>query len=469
VNARGLPGTLHVAPLAHETTWSLLSRVAERYALDVNELRTCWDWDNQPPRIPGAAGVRPDAEILLNQSGRQVLARLCRTDPVHLAWALPSWNSAPGLFGADDQDPRPLARWQVGSTVGGAVAHACRPCTLRRAGHYASAMRYRHGWQRVCQRHRQWALNAADHHGLQYLDLSHCPEIMAAQRRWAAVARRARREGAQPGRVFALAQAVVCQWWDQALEWEQERAWPARLHLLAGGDAGQEFWWWRAVTREAATFPEVVTVAAAVLDPAMRDLVWVDSGRERIRPIPPDGAFCRELGRRLGRPWFGEEAAANSSRSLLAWMGSVLRERRGISESGPWERDPWWVRREDQPVSVALQLRRLAERADGTITWRSSVPRPERAWIHDKICAATELLTSLDLDDAGHLAAATQQLLSTINETIDTLDEAAVGIVSAAHTGGVPLGDLSMWTCIPADDLQQDIDGHREFFDERYG
>jgi hypothetical protein len=40
-----------------------------------------------------------------------------------------------------------------------------------------------------------------------------------------------------PGAVFALAQAVVCQRWDLALKWEEERIRPARLHQLAGGDA----------------------------------------------------------------------------------------------------------------------------------------------------------------------------------------------------------------------------------------
>ncbi|TJZ99280.1 hypothetical protein [Actinacidiphila oryziradicis] len=38
---------------------------------------------------------------------------------------------------------------------------------------------------------------------------------------------------------------MACQWWEQALSWEQERRWPARLHQVAGGDAGPRFWWWR--------------------------------------------------------------------------------------------------------------------------------------------------------------------------------------------------------------------------------
>ncbi|MBT2407693.1 MULTISPECIES: TniQ family protein [unclassified Streptomyces] len=452
---------LRVAPLAQETVFSLLGRIAGGYAIDAGELRSWWQWRNQAPRTPGAAGPRPDAEILLNQAGRRVLAELCRTSPQNLAKALPAWDRAPEMFGTDDGDPQPLGQWRTGSTVHAPVAYACRSCTARRTGQPATAMRYRHGWQRVCPRHQRWALDAGDSHGLQHLALRHCPDIISAQHQWAAVARRAQHGGVDPGAVFVLARAVVCQWWEQALEWPKERIWPARLHQLAGGDTGRQFWWWRAVAREAATFPELVTVAGALLDPAMRGLVWADSGGERIRPIPPDGSFCRELGDRLGRSWLGEEAAANSSPSLLAWMGAILREHRGVNASG-WGRDPWRVRREDQPVSVAAQLRKLAERADGTISWRASVPPGERTWIQHKLRETTDLLASLDLHDTGHLAATTRHLLDTINQSVRGLDQALVAIAGAAHTGGVPLDHLSAWTHIPAQDLQHDIAEHRE-------
>ncbi|MFE3114198.1 hypothetical protein [Kitasatospora indigofera] len=152
-----------------------------------------------------------------------------------------------------------------------------------------------------------------------------CPEIGEAQRRWAGVVRRAKRGGVEAGAVFPVGRAVVCQWWDHALGWEQERIWPARLHRLAGGDAGPEFWWWRAVAREAATFPEVVAVAGALVDPVVAQLVWTDSGGERVRPFSPDGALCRELGRSLGRPWLGEAGAVPDSSALTAWWGALVR------------------------------------------------------------------------------------------------------------------------------------------------
>ncbi|MFB9518267.1 TniQ family protein [Streptomyces purpureus] len=461
VGDAGPVGVLRVAPLAQETVLSLLGRIAERYAINPGELRASWQWRNHSPHTPGAAGPRPDAEILLNQAGRRALAQLCRTDPQNLAKALPAWNRAPEIFGTHDQDPQPLGLWRTGSTVHAPVAYACLSCTARRTGQLATAMRYRHGWQRVCPRHRQWALDAGDSHGLQHLDLRHCPDVISAQRRWTAVARRARRGGVAPGAVFALARAVVCQWWDQALEWRKERIWPARLHQLAGGDAGRQFWWWRAVAREAATSPELVTVASALLDPEMRGLVRADGGGERVRPIPPDGKFCRELGNRMGRSWLGEEAAANSSPSLLAWMGAVLRQHRGVSVPG-WDRGPWHVRHEDQPVSVTAQLRRLAARADGTISWRASVPSGERTWIQHKLRETTELLATLDLHDTGHLAAVTQHLIDTLHQSIHGLDQAIVAIASAAHVGGVPLDHLSAWTHTPSPELQHDISEHRE-------
>ncbi len=231
-------GVLRVAPFAGETTWSLLRRVAARYAVDAGDLRPLWVWRNQAPRSPGTAGIRADAEILLNRAGQDVLARLCRVDPLSLERALPPWAQGPQVFREPDEDAVALARWQLGSAAHGPVAYGCRPCTARRSGQDQAVMRYRARWRRVCGPHQRWALDAGGGHGLEHLDLHRCPEIAAAQRRWPAVARRAQRAGVEEGAVFAVARAVVCQWWDLALEWEQERIWPARLHQLADGDAG---------------------------------------------------------------------------------------------------------------------------------------------------------------------------------------------------------------------------------------
>jgi hypothetical protein len=70
--------------------------------------------------------------------------------------------------------------------------------------------------------------------------------------------------------------------------------WPRRLHTVAGGDAGGYFECRRVVGRDAAVFPKV---AVAVIV----ERLWRDSGAGRPRMLRVDGAFCRELGRRVGR------------------------------------------------------------------------------------------------------------------------------------------------------------------------
>ncbi|MFK0050523.1 hypothetical protein ACIQU4_41780 [Streptomyces sp. NPDC090741] len=140
---------------------------------------------------------------------------------------------------------------------------------------------------------------------LENLSLSGSPEVVAAQRRWAVVERRARRAGVDPGEVFGLARAVVCRWWEQSLVWEQEEIWPRRLQQVVGGEDGGDVARWRALGREVVVFPEVVGVAGALLDPAAEELVWADSGWEGPRPRPGDGQFGRRLGELVGGPGLG--------------------------------------------------------------------------------------------------------------------------------------------------------------------
>jgi len=294
-------------------------------------------------------------------------------------------------------------------------------------------------WQRTCQRHQRWTLGAGEGHHLEHLDLRACPDILAAQRRWPALARQAATAEVAPGAVFAVARAVVCQWWDLALEWPDEHTWPARLHTLAGGDASENFWWWRAVTRDAAVFPETIALAQALVDPAVAEMVWQDSGAQQIKPFPPDGRLAQELGRRLDRPWLGNAGAIPDSSALNAWWGALVRRRRDTAQPGDWGHDPWWIKREDQPATVPALLRTLNQHADGTITWRASIPRPERSWINDRIREATELLATLDPHNTAPLPTATKDLIDTLNQTITTLDQAITATASAAHTAGIPL------------------------------
>ncbi|MGW7448536.1 DNA-binding protein [Kitasatospora sp. NPDC054795] len=446
-----------MSPLPGETTFSLLGRLAARYGLDEGALLTCWQWRGQRPRHEGGA-PRADAEVLLDAGGQRVLAGLCGVGEELLGRVLPSWGLEDGKPASRTGGNGPGAVWRVGGAVVGPVAFGCRSCAARRTGAAVRVARYAQRWERVCALHGRWLLDADADQPLECLDVRGLPEIAAAQRRWVRVARHAVRAGVGPGEVFAVAYAVVCQWWDLALGWEQERIWPARLHGLAGGDAGPGFWWWRAVAREAATFPEVVTVAGALVDPVVAELVWQDSGAERIRPFPPDGALCRELGRRLARPWLGEVGAVPGSSALTAWWGALVRRRRGAGHSGERISDPWWVRREDQPVSVAAQLRKLTQRADGTISWRSAVPVGERERIARLIREAAESLDASHPDDSGRVAAVSRDLVQALARSAELVDQALLETTAAALRAGVPLQALSDWTGVPAEDLQMDVE-----------
>lgn len=64
-------------PLAGELAASLISRVAARYGLAAGNVLRLWTCRNFPARHDGG-GVRADAEVVLNDAGRRVLAELCR-------------------------------------------------------------------------------------------------------------------------------------------------------------------------------------------------------------------------------------------------------------------------------------------------------------------------------------------------------------------------------------------------------
>ncbi|WP_241003357.1 DNA-binding protein [Streptomyces sp. CB01881] len=319
-------------------------------------------------------------------------------------------------------------------------------------------MRYAQRWERVCVRHGRWLLDADADQALEHLDLRALPEIVEAQQRWAQVARRAGRAGVEPGEVFGVAYAVVCRWWDLALEWPDERVWPARLHALAGGDAGGDFWRWRAVTRDTAVFPEVVEVARALLDPVMAELAWQDSGAERPRALPAGGAFCRQLGERVGRRWLGPLAAVDFGGPLIAWMGAVIRRRRGAAVPRGHRDELWWVRRELQPTSMAAQLRALTKEAklpgSGTV-WRSAVAPERRALIGNLLDDAEEQLIQLRGAQRGSSAEAAERLLKGLGCSIGRLQEAVRETVAAALEAGVRVEDVAAWAGLSPDALAE--------------
>ncbi|MYS19961.1 TniQ protein, partial [Streptomyces sp. DvalAA-14] len=320
-----VPVALRVAPAVGETTWSYLSRLAGRYGMDPGALLPWWTWAGSRPRDD--AGPRDDAEVLLDPAGRQLLARLGGAGEHARAQALPAFGDGlqPAPPGEAAGTGRPAARWKVASAgAHGPAAYGCALCTAARTGRDIVVVRYAQPWLRVCARHQRWMLTAGDGHRHRNLDLRAAPEIAAAPRAWPKVARQATAAGADPGRVFALAHAVVCAWWEQALEWEQERIWPARLRAVADGDAGPRFWWWRIIARDAVVFPETVKLAGALLDPRMQERIWDDhGGGGPVRPFRPDGAFFRELAVRLRRgPGWPTLASPRSAH--WCWAGRCM-------------------------------------------------------------------------------------------------------------------------------------------------
>ncbi|MFD6028541.1 DNA-binding protein [Streptomyces griseoluteus] len=459
-----LPGLLRTAPLQGETTSSLICRIASRYGMEPKVLRACWKWRNYPPGHEGG-GARADAEVLLNAAGRQLLVGMCGVEEAVLARALPSWAVEDAKLRAEAGDP--VGLWRIGGAVVGPVGFGCRLCTARRTGAAVRVVRYAPRWERVCVRHGRWLLDADANQPLEHLDLGGLPEVVAAQRRWAWVARRAVRVGAEPERVFALAYAVVARWWEQAYGWERETVWPRRLHHMAGWDGGGDLERWRIVGRDAVVFPEVVAVADALLDPGMAELVWVDSGAGRPRALPTDGMFCRRLGERVGRPWLGPLAAADHGGPLLAWMGSVLRLRRGAGGPPGYDNDPWWLRQEHQAATMAGQLRVLGKEknAPGSGTmWRAAVPAEQRRLITSAIDSAEEQLLQLRGVQTGPTADVARRLLRGLGHSAGLIENAWKRTAVAAVNGGVPLEEVARWVDMPVEVLRKMLtaDGQEE-------
>ncbi|WP_329523408.1 DNA-binding protein [Streptomyces griseoaurantiacus] len=436
-------------------TSSLICRIASHYGMEAKVLRSCWKWRNYPPGHEGG-GARADAEVLLNAAGRQLLVGMCGVEEDVLARALPSWAEEDAKLRVKADDP--VGLWRIAGAVAGPVAFGCRLCTARRTGAAVRVVRYVPRGERVCVRHGRWLLDADANQPLEHLDLRRLPEVVAAQRRWTSVMRRAVRAGAEPERVFALARAVVALWWEQAFSWERETVWPRRLHQVAGGDAGGDLERWRIVGRDAVVFPDVVAVADALLDPGMADLVWVDSGAGRPRALPVDGLFCRRLGERLGREWLGPLAAADHGGPLVAWMGRVIRLRRGAGGPPGYDNDPWWLRQEHQAATMAGQLRVLGKekKAPGSGTmWRAAVSAEQRRLITSAVDSAEEQLLQLRGVQSGPTADVARRLLRGLGHSAGLIENAWKRTAVAAVNGGVPLQEVAQWVNIPAEMLRE--------------
>ncbi|WP_426558384.1 DNA-binding protein [Streptomyces sp. WG5] len=432
--------------------------------MEAKVLRACWRWRNYPPVHEGG-GARADAEVLLNAAGRQLVVGMCGVEEEALARALPSWGKEDAKLRAGAGDP--VGLWRTGGAVAGPVAFGCRLCAGRRTGASVRVVRYTPRWERVCVRHGRWLLDADANQPLEHLDLRGLPEVVAAQRRWTRVVRRAVRAGTEPERVFALAQAVVARWWEQAYGWERETIWPRRLHQAAGGDAGGDLERWRIVGRDAVVFSEVVAVADALLDPAMAELVWADSGAGRPRALPADGMFCRSLGERLGRSWLGPLAATDHGGPLIGWMGSVIRLRRGAGGPPGYDNDPWWLRQEHRAATMAGQLRVMGKekKAPGSGTmWRATVSAEQRRLITSTLDSAGEQLLQLRGVHSGPTADVARRLLRGLGHSAGLIENAWKRTALAAVNGGVPLEEVARWVDMPVEVLSRMLtaDRHEE-------
>jgi hypothetical protein len=129
------PLALRVAPVAGETTWSYVCRIAGRYGMDSAALLPWWTWTGTRPR--DEAGPRDDAEVLFNPAGRQLLARLGGLGEHDLARALPAFAdepqpadaASPSRLGEAAGSGSPAGRWKVASAgEHGPTARARRWC-----------------------------------------------------------------------------------------------------------------------------------------------------------------------------------------------------------------------------------------------------------------------------------------------------------------------------------------------------
>ncbi|WP_105974923.1 transposase [Streptomyces geranii] len=345
-----------MVPVAGETTWSFMRRVAAAYGLEAADLLDGWVQAN---RVQRKDRGRADSEVLLDGVAQQQLAGWCRVPAGHLARALPSWAAGPETL--PGRDGRGRVQWRMGALTWGPVVFGCGLCAARRSGE-GPAWVYQPPWCRLCARHDRWLLEAGAGHSLGFVEVTGLSgELERAQRRWRRVARAAQAAGAVPREVFALARAVVCGWWEREEFWVREAVWgPRREQLVAlavrrGGDtADRGLEQWRLLVRDAVVFPEVVAVAKALLDPRLQERAGQDTGG-LLRDRAGAEQFTAVLGARLGRPWLAEVDEAGPGGALALWVSAMVRERRGAPPLRG--RGMWWVHGPHQPVEAAAVLR----------------------------------------------------------------------------------------------------------------
>ncbi|MEU2309408.1 hypothetical protein [Streptomyces misionensis] len=218
--------------------------------------------------------------------------------------------------------------------------------------------------------------------------------------------------------------------------------WPQRRHQVPDGNAETDLERWQIVGRDAVVFPEVTAVADALLDPAMAELAWADSCAGPPRALPADGAFCRQLEEQVGHTWLEPLSAVDYGGPLIAWMGAVIRQRRG--EGGPPgdDNNPWWVRQEHQLAAMGGQLRVLGNGhtspGSGT-TWHAAVPAERRALITGLVNGAQEQLAQLRGVHSDTTAEVARTLLQPLVHSAALIGQALLGTAAATVAARVAL------------------------------
>ncbi|MFE0972981.1 hypothetical protein ACFW3X_32345, partial [Streptomyces sp. NPDC058826] len=161
----------------------------------------------------------------------------------------------------------------------------------------------------------------------------------------------------------------------------------------------------------------------------------------------------------------GPLAATDHGGPLIAWMGSVIRLRRGAGGPPGYDNDPWWLRQEHRAATMAGQLRVLGKEkkvpGSGTM-WRAAVPAEQRRLITSTIDSAEEQLLQLRGVQTGPTAEVAQRLLRGLGHSAGLIENAWKRTAVAAVNGGVPLEEVARWVDLPVEVLRRMLTADRQ-------
>ncbi|MEU8718258.1 hypothetical protein [Streptomyces sp. NPDC048663] len=146
-------------------------------------------------------------------------------------------------------------------------------------------------------------------------------------------------------------------------------------------------------------------------------------------------------------------------------MGSVIRIRRGAGGPPGYDNDPWWLRQEHQPATLAGQLRVLGKEkqaAGSGRMWRAVVPPEQRALITSTVDSAQEQLLQLRGVQTGPAADVARRLLDGLRHSASLIDNAFTRTALVAVNAGIPLEEVAQWAGMSPDTLMTLLTAERE-------